>query len=60
MSLWRKEQKKVNSLDTVYQFIGFVYSGDDDLNKLNKLLHKNLILECTNKSNINNKILKEQ
>lgn len=58
MSLWRREQKKLNPLDTVYQFLGFVYSGDDDLTKLNKLLHKNVVSECFNESRITNKKLK--
>ena len=58
MSLWRREQKKLNALDTVHQFIAFVHSGDDDLTKLTKLLHKNMISECIDKSKVNNTLLK--
>jgi hypothetical protein len=46
MSSWlrAKEQKKINSIETIHDFVGFMHSGSDDYSKLTKLLSKILVV----------------
>jgi hypothetical protein len=56
-----KEVKKPNNIEIVYNFIGFVYSGDEDLTKLSKFLSKNIQTDTTdtNNSKANHNSLRE-
>lgn len=46
MSSWLrgKDHKKLNSIETIHEFIGFMHSGSDDYSRLTKLLSKNIMI----------------